>query len=544
MQRSLVSSACLSMLLFLSACQTNGSDATGAVTPTGAPTIDFQQVGSLSVATWNTEHLAENNLAGCRPRTAQELDAMRAYAASLDADIVALQEVDSAAAVAALFPRSEWQIVMSSRDDNEPFECRQNGNPSTQQKVAFAVKNGITITSVESLDAFSLDRVGLRHGLEIDVDTPLGEATLLNLHMKSSCFVDDYSKDESPACQTFARQASLLANQIRRYEQSDKPFIVLGDMNHRLSAPYNRLTRDIAQIAQDAKKHFSTPSFELIGCHPRYPAPIDHIIAGNFNGSATFNAQVHGYGGGGESNMLSDHCAVSVAIESPALKLSRSVRWTTESAEYRNITKRIYAHATNQLHQMDLSKGVIVMDVDETILDNSGYQAWLNRTGNEYKSKTWAAWVKAKEATLVPGVAEFIETAVKNGARLGFVTNRPRSLDSYTWDNLIAQGLPISSANTCLMGRTQADKDAMNGVDIVNDKDLRRQQIEQGIASCYVQDGERQSLYPALPLIMQVGDNAEDFSRVLQHDKDLDALLEKHVNDFILLPNAMYGSWL
>ncbi|WP_062567804.1 endonuclease/exonuclease/phosphatase family protein [Pseudoalteromonas arabiensis] len=68
---------------------------------------NFANAKSLRVVTWNTEHLAAHNGTGCKARDTESYTQMRQYAQSLDADVIALQEVGSLAAVKRIFPASQ-----------------------------------------------------------------------------------------------------------------------------------------------------------------------------------------------------------------------------------------------------------------------------------------------------------------------------------------------------------------------------------------------------------------------------------------------------
>jgi 5'-nucleotidase (lipoprotein e(P4) family) len=183
------------------------------------------------------------------------------------------------------------------------------------------------------------------------------------------------------------------------------------------------------------------------------------------------------------------------------------------------------------------------MDIDETVLDNSQYQVMLDRTGQSYSPDSWAEWVASEQAALVPGVSAFIETVFDLGGRVGFITNRNRDQDHHTWQNLTALGLPITTDNTCLLGRSSADVSSVDGGAIVNDKDLRRQQLQQGSAPCFQAENTRHNAFPASEIIMQIGDNIEDFAGMTQESASIEALLPANRTQFILLPNPMYGSW-
>lgn len=269
----------------------------------------------LKIATWNMEHFAYPANDGCKPRKSHEIQAIMQYINTIDADIFAVQEVASTKALSQVFPSSKWQLIMSTRLNGDSYECRGNGFSSTQQKVAFAIKKAVEIKRVVNLKALALGNNNLRYGLEVTVDSSYGEIDLLNVHMKSGCFEDDFSEVDSPACMVFAKQVPIIGAWIAEKSAKSKHYIVLGDFNHRLSAPYNRLTRLVSEI--DPNSMITTR--HIIGCHPRYPAPIDHIITGGFktdSESISHSAKVHYFGivDPTEQNMLSDHCAISIEI--------------------------------------------------------------------------------------------------------------------------------------------------------------------------------------------------------------------------------------
>lgn len=296
-----------SLCLLVIGCQSN-------------PTIDTDIGSKLSnkliVTTWNVEHLAFPISKGCKPRSQDELAQLQKYAASLNSDIVALQEVGSAKAAQLLFPETEWNIYMSERPDSEPYECRRSGFISTQQKVAYAVRKNLEVTSINTLPEFGLDEPGLRHGLELVVDTEFGAVTMLNVHMKSGCFVDDHTRADSEACLLFSRQVPILDKWVEKKEREGQPYLLMGDFNHRLSAPYNRLTRTLANNSDNSKSNLKNSTRDLIGCHPYYPALIDHVFAGNLSEDKyIFKASTNAYENMEPKAMLSDHCAVILEIE-------------------------------------------------------------------------------------------------------------------------------------------------------------------------------------------------------------------------------------
>lgn len=273
----------------------------------------------LSVATWNVEHLAYPIDQGCKPRTETQINAMRDYVERVNADIFALQEVASQDAVRLLFPADEWQVFMSPRPDSEPYICRGSGRESTQQKTAFAVKKSIVVNAFSPVSQLGLSSPGLRYGLEINVETTLGAISLLNVHMKSGCFVDNYRRSDSKACQAFAQQAPILDQWIEQKERKNEAYMVLGDFNHRLTAPYNHLTQALFTLSDGSAATLLNTTRNMIGCHPYYPAPIDMIFVGEMPLSRdkvmSLASIAHDFDNMKPQEMLSDHCAVSLSIK-------------------------------------------------------------------------------------------------------------------------------------------------------------------------------------------------------------------------------------
>ena len=224
--------------------------------------------------------------------------------------------------------------------------------------------------------------------------------------------------------------------------------------------------------------------------------------------------------------------------------LSNAVVYQTSSKEYPVLSSFVYNQAIAALPTRFADGDVVVMDVDETVLDNSTYQKERESVGLGYSSKSWADWVKREEATLVPGVAAFIDEVVARNGKVALITNRNKALDSHTWNNLLAQGLPLTTSNTCVVGRTAEDKEAVGQEGMVNDKDLRRMQLTQGKIACSNTSKDATSTW-AVPhtIIMQIGDNIEDVGGVTQESANVELLMPRVGTEIFILPNPMYGSW-
>ena len=107
-----------------------------------------------------------------------------------------------------------------------------------------------------------------------------------------------------------------------------------------------------------------------------------------------------------------------------------AVLWQQASAEYAGVTKGVYAAASAALVEIAMTESAgdkgkaIVMDVDETVLDNVPYQAQLVLDGATYGSESWDEWIALRSAPPVPGAVEFIREAQSLGLHVVFVTNR------------------------------------------------------------------------------------------------------------------------
>lgn len=508
---------------------------------------------NLRFVTWNIEHLAENNEEGCVARNDADYLHLREFASTLDADIVALQEVESAEAVARVFPSNEWDIVMSDRPSTNPYDCRGSGRPSTQQKVGIAIKKGIEYEALDSFKELALGNPGLRYGVIIRLTGTPEPIDVMAVHLKSGCFVEDYSTSDRSACETFEEQVPLLDNWVEQKVKDDQAFVIMGDFNHRLTSPNNRLWFDLTEM--DNQPIEITSNMENIqGCHPRYPDPIDHVLLGPNSSSyyveGSETNHFFSYSGDAmtEDDMLSDHCPVSLQLSfKPSYPISSAVQWTQNSAEYNIMTSFLYQQAAERIDEyktMD-QPWVVYMDVDETLLDNSGYNKQRDMLGLGFTPESWETWVQQESAGIVPGSKAYVSKIIEAGGQIALITNRERTMDEHTWNNLIKLGYPLTRANTCIMGRTQADKDAVGKDGYINDKDLRRNQIKSGEAeSCWAINPDVQSSWNrSLTVVMQIGDNIKDFEGTTQENVNMDAFLQRQGIDILILPNAMYGSW-
>ena len=194
------------------------------------------------------------------------------------------------------------------------------------------------------------------------------------------------------------------------------------------------------------------------------------------------------------------------------IKLPNDIRWVVKSDEYKMLANQIYKNATQYiLNNYNKSKhNAIVMDLDETILDNSLYQVENFHSGKTFNMESWAKWVEREEASLVPGSKEFIEVVRNLDIQLIFISNRMDSRLENTKNNLKKLGL-YNDNDIYLLRLDKEDK-----------KYIRRNEIYNSI--------NRMGGYPKFNILAYIGDAKGDFPK------------EKNNISFIL-PNPMYGKW-
>jgi 5'-nucleotidase (lipoprotein e(P4) family) len=222
-----------------------------------------------------------------------------------------------------------------------------------------------------------------------------------------------------------------------------------------------------------------------------------------------------------------------------------AVAWTQTAIEHDLIYLQTYRDAQSRLlaalhdpnwdalardDRMAPSQGLkpaVVLDIDETVLDNSPYQARLVRSGGEYNEADWATWCREEAARALPGAVKFTQFAASHGIAVLYISNRASDLDQVTLANLRKVGLPVSDAQAFLGLGT-----FVKGCEqIGTDKTCRRQLISRKYR-----------------ILMQFGDQIGDFTGVIANssegrDKAISPYLAWIGRRWFVLPNTTYGSW-
>ena len=165
----------------------------------------------------------------------------------------------------------------------------------------------------------------------------------------------------------------------------------------------------------------------------------------------------------------------------------------------------------------------IIIDVDETVLDNSSFQSRTILSGLSYPNG-WAKWVNESMATAVEGVYEFLHYANENDVKIFYVTNRLESFREPTIRNLKSLGLPFDDNLNSLIMREDEN---------VRDKTKRRKNIAEDYR-----------------IVLLLGDQLTDFISTKEayvYHSDRKKLANKYSDmwgsKWFMITNPTYGRW-
>ena len=120
--------------------------------------------------------------------------------------------------------------------------------------------------------------------------------------------------------------------------------------------------------------------------------------------------------------------------------LKPNTAWVYSSKGWADEAKTVYASAADYVTEKQAEylpeSWAVIMDLDETVLNNVIYQVEREQRGEAYSSESWYEWTQKENATLVPGAREFIKTVNDLGGHVAFVTNRSDKEQLATENNL------------------------------------------------------------------------------------------------------------
>jgi len=192
------------------------------------------------------------------------------------------------------------------------------------------------------------------------------------------------------------------------------------------------------------------------------------------------------------------------------------------AAEYQALCYQAYNVAKERVSQLRAKfpkkkNMAVVVDIDETVLNNSPYQA-LTIEKNSHFPNCWDAWCQQAAAKPVPGAVSFLRYADSLGFQVFYVTNRSLKLKAATIKNLRKFNFPQVTDGHIYMKTTTGNKEP-----------------------------RRQAISKKYDIVLLAGDNLGDLyeatGKYPQRNQKVKSLRNDFGVKYIVLPNPMYGTW-
>lgn len=204
--------------------------------------------------------------------------------------------------------------------------------------------------------------------------------------------------------------------------------------------------------------------------------------------------------------------------------LMMAVLYQQQAAECKALYYQAYNMAQmmldNDLKNKSLKgKRAVVVDIDETVLDNSPFEAAMISRNAKFP-EDWAKWTQLAKAKASPGSLDFLSYAASKGVEVFYVSNRSLDERDVTIANLIEEKFPMADTNHVIVKTDESSK-------------VKR----------------RNKIMENYRIVLLVGDNLTDFDGVFDktspevRNAKTDELRKEFGKKFIMLPNAMYGDW-
>lgn len=204
--------------------------------------------------------------------------------------------------------------------------------------------------------------------------------------------------------------------------------------------------------------------------------------------------------------------------------LINAVLYQQTSAEYKALCYQAFNTAKRSLltdltyENIDKPRAV-VFDIDETMLDNSPYEAKCILENISYPEQ-WDEWIRSAQAKAIPGALRFARFADSLGYTIFYVTNRKARYLEATMQNLTDERFPQVTDDNMFLRTDESSKEK-----------------------------RREKILENYHISLLVGDNVHDFTNAFENknvperSEIADSLSNEFGKRFIVLPNPMYGSW-
>lgn len=211
-------------------------------------------------------------------------------------------------------------------------------------------------------------------------------------------------------------------------------------------------------------------------------------------------------------------------VENTHIRNTMATLYVQQAPEYVALSEQAYHQAKLSLdNQLALATAplAIVTDIDETVLNNSPFEAQQVLENFNYSDSLWDEWVYKEEAAPIPGSLAFFKYADSVGIAIFYISNRKEHLLNATINNLKKYNYPQSDSSHILLRTTTSSKE-----------DRRNKVLDQGFE-----------------IALFIGDNLDDMSAQFEtadteaRAKAVETNQPKFGNKYIILPNPTYGKW-
>jgi acid phosphatase len=217
-----------------------------------------------------------------------------------------------------------------------------------------------------------------------------------------------------------------------------------------------------------------------------------------------------------------------------------AVLYTQSSAEYdanniqtyagaklaldKALAKKKWTAAIEQEGNFSEKPPAVILDIDETVLNNIPFQARAIIKGESYPNG-WVDWMLEEASTSVAGAKDFLDYAKSKGVKVFYVTNRVAIAEEATRNNLKKLTLPLDTDRDVLLMRNENSW--------TSDKVSRRKLISEDYR-----------------ILLLIGDQLGDFISLEESSIDMDSrqIIATKYKDmwgkkWFMITNPIYGRW-
>ncbi|MDD2550406.1 MAG: 5'-nucleotidase, lipoprotein e(P4) family [Bacteroidales bacterium] len=204
--------------------------------------------------------------------------------------------------------------------------------------------------------------------------------------------------------------------------------------------------------------------------------------------------------------------------------LTLATIWYQNSPEVKALYYQGFNIAQERVQEFQKQKSdrpkAVVVDLDETMIDNSPFQGKMIETGKPFTPEMWDEWVTLEKAEAMPGAVEFTQFCKMQGIEVIYLSNRTVGQQQATMSNMHKLGFAFVKPENFYLKDTTSKKEP------------RRRRISENF-----------------DIILLLGDNLNDFAQVFEDryedwgKANVDGQRQQFGRKFIVFPNPMYGEW-